>query len=88
MPPKQEPSGSASSSLNLVIMEAVNEEVPSVISSKNRSGVSPLQSSAAAASLPTIPSFSEFMKSRKAKDRAVDKSETVEKTMEKRMRLH
>ncbi|KAI6679753.1 hypothetical protein NL676_033634 [Syzygium grande] len=88
MPPKQEPSGSASSSLNLVIMEAVNEEVPSVISSKNRSGVSLLQSSTAAASLPTIPSFSEFMKSRKAKDRAVDKSETVEKTMEKRMRLH
>ncbi|XP_056166555.1 ATP-dependent DNA helicase Q-like 3 [Syzygium oleosum] len=88
MPLKQEPSGSASSSLNLVIMEAVNEEVPSVISSKNPSGVSPLQSSTAAASLPTIPSFSEFMKSRKAKDRAVGKSETVEKNMEKRMRLH
>ncbi|XP_030538405.1 ATP-dependent DNA helicase Q-like 3 isoform X1 [Rhodamnia argentea] len=88
-PPKQEPSGSTSSSLNQVITETINEEVPSVTSSTNLSCVSSVQSSTTtAASLPPIPSFSEFTKSRKAKDRAVDKlPETVEKNMEKRMRL-
>ncbi|KAF8027922.1 hypothetical protein BT93_E0756 [Corymbia citriodora subsp. variegata] len=87
MPLKQEPSGSASSSVNQAIEEAKNEEVPSVISSKNPSSVY-LEQSSAAANLPAIPSFSEFMKSRKAKDKAVDKlPETVENNMEKRMRL-
>ncbi|KAK3438660.1 hypothetical protein EUGRSUZ_C03312 [Eucalyptus grandis] len=86
MPPKQEPSGSAPSSVNQVIMEAINEEGPSVISSTCVSSVQ--SSTTTAASLPAIPSFSEFMKSRKAKDRAVDKlPETAEKNTEKRMRL-